>query len=283
MFKYLLAASAVTIFGFGTVKAVSSASNSPTTAVSAHITSNTVAGNVVDQRLANNPTPTPVDKELLDIKLNKSRVLYLNDEVTYESSQRVANGIKKLQDSQEPIYLLINSPGGSVLDGATVISEMEASKAPVYTVCTGLCASMAAMIHSYGVKRYALDRAILMYHPASGGAQGQIPNMLSQITTITRYVDKMVANVVSRSKISKEDYDRLVAYELWIDSEDSLQRGLIDSIVHLDSSAYEDRAQSLALPPPDQQRNTPKRVKTPFRLEAPDNELSMWGIDTNAQ
>lgn len=174
---------------------------------------------------------------VLRAKVNKARVLYLNSEVTYASSQTLANQIKELNaKSSEPIWLLIDSPGGSVPDGATVVSEMEASKAPVYTVCTRLCASMAAMIHSYGTKRYALDRAILMYHPPSGGTQGQMPNMLSQVTFFYHYCDKLVNNIVSRSKVSRAEYDRLVAYEIWIDAEDAQARGLSDGVVNLNVS-----------------------------------------------
>lgn len=175
-------------------------------------------------------------------QVDKSRVLYLNDQVQFPLVTELVNKLKELNaKSSEPIWLLIDSPGGSVLDGATLISEIEASKAPVFTVCTRLCASMAAMIHSYGTKRFSTDRAILMYHPASGGAQGQVPNMLSQLTSITKFLQRMVDHEVSRSKMSATDFANHVAYEFWVESEDAVQLGLDDSIINLNVPSYEAR------------------------------------------
>ncbi len=180
------------------------------------------------------PTEGASVKQITKQAINKKRVVYFLDQFTYESVTSAVTQLKKLEsESSDPIFLLIDSPGGSVLDGGTLISQMEASKAPVYTVCIRLCASMAAMTHSYGKQRYALDRAILMYHPASAGVQGQLPNMISLLTTIQHYVDKMNANVISRSKMSKADFESKVAYELWSDAEDSLKNGFIDGIVSL--------------------------------------------------
>jgi len=187
-----------------------------------------------------NPTNSGGNIEIAHKAINKisvstNRVVYFNEIFDFYSVQNAVEQLKKpeAQDSTTPIYLLIDSPGGSVLDGATLISQIEASKAPVYTVCTRLCASMAAMTHSYGVKRFALDRAILMYHPASLGAQGQLNNMISLLGTLQRYIDKMNANVVSRSKLSKDTYEHMIAYEHWVDAEDALKEGLIDGIISL--------------------------------------------------
>lgn len=190
------------------------------------------------------------NKTITKANINKDRVLYLNSEVNFNSVRGLVNKLKELNaKSSDPVYLLIDSPGGSVLDGATLISEMEASKAPVYTVCTRLCASMAVMIHSFGTKRYGTDRSILMYHPASAQIQGQVPNMLSQLTTITRFLSKMSSNAVARSRVSQEEFDKLVAYEFWIDSEDAVTKGLNDGIINLNVPNATDESLSAGGPP----------------------------------
>lgn len=206
-------------------------SSNPVSNVS--ISNDTVKGNIIDDLSAKDPYEK-VAKTIGRHKTN-GRVVYFTTDFNFLSVKNAVERLKELESkSSAPIYLLIDSPGGSVLDGATLISQIEASKAPVYTVCTRLCASMAAMTHSYGAKRLATDRALLMFHPASGGAQGQIPNMVSMLKSITRYVDKMSANIVGRSRLSRQEYESLVAYEIWIDSEDSLKKGLVDEIVSLD-------------------------------------------------
>jgi ATP-dependent Clp protease protease subunit len=214
-------------------------------------------------------------KRVVKHTASKDRVLYLVDQVQFNSVQPLVNRIKELNaKSKDPIYLLIDSPGGSVIDGASLISEMEASAAPVYTVCTRLCASMAAMIHSYGTKRLALDRAILMYHPASGGASGQVRNMLSQITAVNSLIEKMVANVTGRSKITPEEFQRLVAYEIWIDAEDATIKGHNDEIVNLNVPSYLPQNVTFELTPPD---GKAKRLRTfDPQMIAPDSILHMW-------
>lgn len=171
-------------------------------------------------------------KNIQPIKLS-NRVVYLTSEVTPDSASHVVSELKKLNSGSEPVYLLIDSPGGSVFDGTAIISQMESMTVPVNTVCLSLCASMAAVIHQYGSNRYAVDRSVLMFHPASGGARGQVKNMLSVITMIDRFIEKMDNHIISRSGMDKHEYERLVAYELWLDAEDALKKKLVDGIVSL--------------------------------------------------
>jgi ATP-dependent Clp protease protease subunit len=205
-----------------------------------NVTNNTLTGNITNELKVSNNDLVSNSKSIIKRSIDNKRVVYLNTEVEYQSSQALVQQLKDLEaQSSDPIYMLIDSPGGSVVDGAAVISQIEVSTAPVYTVCTRLCASMAAMIHSYGAKRYSLDRAILMYHPAAAGAQGQLKNALSLLKTLDRYANKMISNIVKRSRIDRTEFEALVAYELWIDSEDALQRGLIDGIISLNVSPGE--------------------------------------------
>lgn len=138
------------------------------------------------------------------------------------------------RDNHKPIYVVIDSPGGSVLDGATFISTMQSVKSPVYTICIRLCASMGAMIHQYGTKRYALDRSIIMFHPASVGSQGDVDRIKSFITTLQRYTNKMETYVAKRQGITLEQYKAKASIEFWVDAEDGLKEHVVDEIVSLD-------------------------------------------------
>jgi len=174
-----------------------------------------------------------VTKKILVIKPNSDRVLRLYGEVN-EMSLLVADQIKVLSaQSKEPIYLLINSPGGSVLDGAQIVSAIEGSVAPVYTVCEQLCASMAAIIHQYGKERLMYDRSILMFHNAAGGAQGYVPQMLSRLNVINRYVNKMQAHIAARAGVDLTTWLNRMGDEIWIDAEDATASNLNDKIVNV--------------------------------------------------
>lgn len=173
------------------------------------------------------------------LELNDRNTLTLFDEVGTVNSEKIANNIANLNklSTSEPIYLLLDSPGGSVIDGAKVINSIEASRRPVHTVCVTICASMAAVIHSYGHKRLAMNRAILMYHDASGGFRGEFPSIESLFMTIKRYVEKFDANIVKRSKIDKATFEKLKEIDLWIDTEDAMSKGLVDELVFVNTGS----------------------------------------------
>lgn len=176
-------------------------------------------------------------KKIRRIELIEENTLFLFGAVEESNSNVLAATITKLDDgSEEPLYLLIDSPGGSVFSGSKVISAIEGSTRPVHTICVGLCASMGAMIHSYGHKRLAVDRTVLMFHPASGGARGPVPNMLSLLGTVDRYVNKMELNVVKRSGMTEIEYSKRVMKDFWVDAEDAKSLNLVDELVVLDTS-----------------------------------------------
>lgn len=183
-------------------------------------------------------------KSIKHIAPSDDQVVLLEGEVRLDSAERVIKGLKAASQSGQPIYLVIDSPGGSVLDGAKVVSAMESSSVPIYTVCNGLCASMAFIIHQYGTKRLATDRAILMAHPASGGASGTLEQMTSQISMFTGYVNKMSAYVAKRAGLTFEQFHAKYISEMWLDSEDAKKNGFVDSLVSIE---IESQASATAL------------------------------------
>lgn len=96
-----------------------------------------------------------------------------------------------------------------------------------------MCASMAFMIHQYGTKRYALDRALLMSHPASVGSEGDVDRIFSFISTIKSYTNKSEAEVAKRMGLSFQDYKQKIQNEYWVDAEDALKDNVVDSLVSL--------------------------------------------------
>lgn len=177
--------------------------------------------------------------KLKEVDLSADRQVYIQGVIEASNSYAAVKQILDLGKSPEPIYIILNSPGGSVLDGAMVISAMEAAKGPVNTICVSMCASMAAMIHQYGTKRYMYDRSVLMFHPAAGGFEGTLDQMNSRLNLFKNYTLKLEQNVARRSGISWETYKAKSLVELWIDAEDSLSQGFADNIVYARGSNSE--------------------------------------------
>jgi ATP-dependent Clp protease protease subunit len=148
-----------------------------------------------------------------------------------QNGNEIADHIKKASQRGEPVYVLIDSPGGSVVTGGAIVSAIEASPVPVYTVCLQLCASMGAMIHQYGAKRYTVNRSLLMFHDAAGGFIGPFQQIASQMNMISRFVNKMFANAAKRSGQNYKDFVSKIGAEIWVDGEDAVTQKYSDEIV----------------------------------------------------
>lgn len=171
-------------------------------------------------------------KDVRLLKLNPNRTIIINEVISI-FSERIADQILEMGDSPEPIVLVIDSPGGNVFSGEKIISAMESVTSEIYTVCDGLCASMAAIIHQYGTKRFATDRSVLMFHDAAGGLRGRLSEMESMLKMVKRKIEKANHYIANRSKVPYEELVRLESSNYWIDSEDALERGFVDSLVRL--------------------------------------------------
>lgn len=174
------------------------------------------------------------EKLVKTLSINTTRIVAINGEVDEISIGQAMAQLLLLQNvSSAPIYVVLNSPGGSVFDGELFISAMESSKAPVYTICQSLCASMAAHIHAHGKKRYVYDRAILMYHEAAGGVRGDLNKARSLLNFVTRKIAKLDAYIAMRAGMSPEKFQKLKQDELWVDGEDAKTLNLADDIVSI--------------------------------------------------
>lgn len=174
-----------------------------------------------------------VPSRITHLEVNGFDTLSLTGEIG-DNAEQLANQINDLRPSTKPLYLLIDSPGGSVLQGSKLVSAIESSRRPIYTVCQSLCASMAAIIHQYGVKRYMINRSILMFHEASSSAEGYVPHMLSELTMTNKLNHKMDTYIAKRSGQSPELFILKVgANNIWSDSDDSLKDHYSDGTIAL--------------------------------------------------
>ena len=185
-------------------------------------------------QLEPNSSPFPLNTsekmKIKQINLPEDRVVALVGVVSAETVGQATARIMELENTPGDIYLLINSPGGSVIDGSQLITAIENSKHKVKTVCIELCASMAAMIFGYGEERIMLDRAVLMYHDAAGGSQGYVPHEKSMVDFVDRYAKKNFIYIAARSKIDQTQFLNMVSRNIWVDGEDAQKMGLADAV-----------------------------------------------------
>lgn len=172
-------------------------------------------------------------------KVQADKVVTFNVEVDSASVEAAIDSLKKILSKSSYAFLYIDSPGGSVFDGTKLTAFIEGSNKPIYTVCGGVCASMGAHIFESGHKRLITDNGVLMFHPASGGLRGTVPEMKSTLSMIDKYTARMDAKVAKRAGIDINQFYVLVLQNLWVNADESISLKLADEVVYLDIDSRE--------------------------------------------
>jgi ATP-dependent Clp protease protease subunit len=186
------------------------------------------------------------DEEILEIKkdekygedyyfkiLNKSRYILLYDEINNCVADVVVSKIKamNLLNQHDTITLEINSPGGDVSCGFSIINAIEQSKAPIITVISGQACSMAAMIFIVGKRRKMYYNSYAMFHPLSEG-QADYLNYIKDRTRFLIELEKSMDKLCKKyTKFNNLDMHKMNAGELWISAEVAIRKGICDEII----------------------------------------------------
>jgi ATP-dependent Clp protease protease subunit len=174
-----------------------------------------------------------------EIVLTEDNTLVLDDAFTGSSVAKVIQTAREMDadlKSGYPIYLFLNTPGGSIQAGLELIEALNGLNRPVHTI-TLFAASMGWQLLQHMQKRYVLSYGILMSHKARGRISGEFGGGLSQLDA--RYglwlkrIDLMDKKTVQRTKGKKtlkqyrSDYDN----ELWLNGMDAVKEGYADEVV----------------------------------------------------
>ena len=136
-------------------------------------------------------------------------------------------------DSGKDISIYVNSPGGSVYAGLGIYDTMQFIQSPVATICTGMAASMAAVLLVAGTegKRSALSHSRVMIHQPLGGAQGQA----SDIEITAREIMKLKKELYTIiAEHSHTDFDKVWAdsdRDYWMTAQEAKEYGMIDRVL----------------------------------------------------
>ena len=169
-------------------------------------------------------------------RLGVERILFLGSEVTDAVANALVAQMLYLdsEDNSKPIYLYINSPGGSVTAGLAIYDTMQYVKSDVVTICVGLAASMGAFLLGAGTKgkRLALPHSRIMIHqPLGGTSQRQASDIEIEAREILRIKDMLnhsMADMTGQpfAKIEK-DTDR----DYFLSAAEAKEYGLIDRVI----------------------------------------------------
>ncbi len=136
-------------------------------------------------------------------------------------------------DPHRDVYMYINSPGGSVPAGMGIYDTMQHIRPEIHTICTGVAASMSAVILSAGSpgKRSCLPHGRVMIHQPSGGAQGQLADM--EITyRLFKEMQKELYSILHRhTGQSLETIEKDCDRDNWMNAGQAKEYGLVDDVL----------------------------------------------------
>ncbi len=196
----------------------------------------------VQQNSPANLTPYIVEERQLNVaqmdvfsRLMMDRIIFLGDAINDQVANIVQAQLLFLQstDSQRDIQIYINSPGGSVYAGLGIYDTMQYIAPDVATICTGIAASMGAVLLVAGAKgkRAALKHARVMIHQPSGGAQGVASDMEINLREMLKLKEELYNIISSHSGQSYKWVETSSDRDFWMKAQEAKEVGMIDEVL----------------------------------------------------
>lgn len=171
------------------------------------------------------------------------RTIILNDYICDETVERVFLPLREfeLDDSDEPVTLIINSAGGSVTNGFYLAQYLSQYKKPLNIIVPGMAASMAGIILAGGgknpnVTRYGFPASYILLHDGYVALESTESRTADDIMDFNKGVDNEIQEfIVANTNISEEEYKAHARKQWFIKAADAIRLGLLDHIYGVDA------------------------------------------------
>lgn len=168
-------------------------------------------------------------------RLMMDRIIFLGCPIYDDAANIIQAQLLFLEssDPQKDIQIYINSPGGSVSAGLGIYDTMQLIEADVATICTGMAASMGAVLLTAGAKgkRSALRHSRIMLHQPLGGAEGQASDIEITARQIIKTKHELYEIISEHSGKSVKQINRDADRDFWMTSQQAVDYGLIDRVL----------------------------------------------------
>ncbi|MBO4960746.1 MAG: ATP-dependent Clp endopeptidase proteolytic subunit ClpP [Flavobacteriales bacterium] len=187
-------------------------------------------------------SPTVIEERQMNVaqmdvfsRLMMDRIIFLGTAINDYVANIIQGQLLFLSsvDSSKDISIYINSPGGGVYAGLGIYDTMQYISPNVSTICTGMAASMAAVLMSAGEKgkRSALKHSRIMIHQPLGGVQGQASDIEITAREIKKLRDELYSILSTHSGQPFERIERDSDRDYWMTSYEALEYGMIDEVL----------------------------------------------------
>lgn len=168
-------------------------------------------------------------------RLMMDRIIFLGVGINSEVANIIQAQLLFLDssDSSRDIQIYVNSPGGSVYAGLGIYDTMQYIHSDVATICTGMAASMAAVLLCAGApgKRTALKHARVMIHQPMSGTQGQVTEMEIALRETIKVRDELYQILAGHTGQTFEKITTDSDRDYWMSAEEAREYGMIDEVL----------------------------------------------------
>lgn len=187
-------------------------------------------------------TPQVIEERQMNIvgmdvfsRLMMDRIIFMGVPVNDYVSNVVQAQLLFLEstDDKRDIQMFINSPGGSVIDGLGIYDTMQYVSPEVATICTGLAASMGAVLLAAGNKgkRTCLPHSRVMIHQPSGGMQGQFSDMEISYKLIKQLREELYNILAKHTDKTFDEIEKDSDRDNWMTAQEAKEYGLVDEVL----------------------------------------------------
>lgn len=169
--------------------------------------------------------------------LLKNRIVFLGTPINDQISNLVIAQLLYLssEDSEAPIQMYINSPGGQVYAGLAIYDTMQMIPNPISTLAVGMTASFGTVLLTAGTpgQRYALPNATIHMHQPLGGAQGQASDIEIQAREILRLKERLNDILAKHTGKTREAIEKDTNRDYYLDASSAVSYGLVDHVMDI--------------------------------------------------
>jgi ATP-dependent Clp protease protease subunit len=179
----------------------------------------------------------PLNITQLDVfsRLMKDRIIFLGVPIMDDVANIIQAQLLFLesQNAEQDIQIYINSPGGSVYAGLGIYDTMQYLKPDIHTICTGIAASMAAVLLCAGAKgkRFALPHSRVMIHQPMGGTQGQASDIEIEAREIQKLKKELYEVIASHTGRTYDEVWKDSDRDYWMIAAEAKEYGMIDEVL----------------------------------------------------
>jgi ATP-dependent Clp protease protease subunit len=168
------------------------------------------------------------------LKIDSARAVVMKGVIKTDNTDALKKQIISFKeaDGKLPIFIVLNSPGGSIVAGFEFITLIKSIPNPTYCVIESEAFSMAAIISQYCTHTYIHKYGGIMFHEAAYGVDGSVSQVNSRVTFINNYIKSLEDDLALQMGITYTEYKDLTAKEWWVTATQAVQYGLADGIVN---------------------------------------------------